>query len=150
VVTFPGHGEPAYTAAFLADGNTVASGGGDKRVRIWQAADAKEVRGIGGFGGDVFRIQVAAGDLLYSASGDGNVHLHKAADGAAVRKYAGHRDWVYSVAENPGRKLVAAGSYDGEVRTWNAEDAAPALSFTAIPGTRTVAAAGQQTPPVSQ
>lgn len=150
VVTFPGHGEPAYTAAFLADGNTVASGGGDKRVRIWQAADAKEVRGIGGFGGDVFRIQVAAGDLLYSASGDGNVHLHKAADGAAVRKYAGHRDWVYSVAENPGRKLVAAGSYDGEVRTWNADDAAPALSFTAIPGTRTVAAAGQQTPPVSQ
>lgn len=150
VVTFPGHGEPAYSAAFLADGNTVASGGGDKRVRIWQAADAKEVRGIGGFGGDVFRIHVAAGDLLYSASGDGNVHLHKAADGAAVRKYAGHRDWVYSVAESPGRKLVAAGSYDGEVRTWNAEDAAPALSFTAIPGTRTVAAAGQQTPPVSQ
>lgn len=150
MVTFPGHGEPAYTAAFLADGTTVASGGGDKRVRIWQAADAKEVRGIGGFGGDVFRIQIAAGDLLYSASGDGDVHLHKAADGAAVRKYAGHRDWVYSVAENPGRKLVAAGSYDGEVRTWNADDAAPALSFTAIPGTRTVAAVGQQTPPVSQ
>ncbi|HAP08237.1 MAG TPA: hypothetical protein DCR20_10445, partial [Planctomycetaceae bacterium] len=150
VVTFPGHGEPAYTAAFLADGATVASGGGDRRVRIWQSADAKEVRGIAGFGGDVFRIQVAAGDLLYSASGDGNVHLHKAADGAAVRKYAGHRDWVYSVAEHAGRKLVAAGSYDGEVRTWNAEDAAPALSFTAIPGARTVAAVAPQAPPVSQ
>jgi len=149
VVTFPGHGEPAYTAVFLADGGSVASGGGDRRVRIWQVADAKEVRGIGGFGGDVFRNRVASGDLLYSASGDGNVHLHKAADGAVVRKYAGHRDWVYSVAEHAGRKLVAAGSYDGEVRTWNADDAAPALSFTAIPGARTVAAAGQQTP-VSQ
>jgi len=150
VVTFPGHGEPAYTAAFLADGGSVASGGGDKRVRIWQVADAKEVRGIGGFGGDVFRVRVVAGDLLYSASGDGNVHLHKAADGAAVRKYAGHRDWVYSVAEHAGRKLVAAGSYDGEVRTWNADDAAPALSFTAIPGVPTVAAAAQQSPAVSQ
>ena len=87
--------------------------------------------------------------VSYGHVGDGNVHLHKAADGSVVRKYAGHRDWVYSVAEHAGRKLVAAGSYDGEVRTWNADDAAPALSFTAIPGARTVAAAGQQTP-VSQ
>jgi WD40 repeat protein len=51
VITFPGHGEPVYTAAFLADGTTVVSGGGDKRLRVWNSADAKEVRAIGGFGG---------------------------------------------------------------------------------------------------
>lgn len=137
VVTFSGHGEPVYTAAFLADGKTVASGGGDKRVRIWNTGDAKEARAIGGFAGDVFRIQVLAGDMILSASGDRSIHLHKAADGAAVRKFSGHNDWVYTVSAFPGGKLIASGSYDGEIRFWNSEDGTLTSSFIAVP-------AGQQ------
>lgn len=139
VITFPAHGEPVYTAAFLADGTTIASGAGDKRVRIWQSADAKELRGIGGFGGDVFRIRIAAGDLILSACGDGSVHEHKAADGALVRKFSGHRDWVYTVADNAVKKLVASGSYDGEVRIWNAEDGTATTTFSAVPRDQAVA-----------
>ncbi|MFM8479352.1 MAG: c-type cytochrome domain-containing protein [Planctomycetaceae bacterium] len=142
VVTFPGHGEPVYTAAFLSDSNQVVSGGADKRLKVWQSSDAKDLRTIGGFGGDVFRVRVQAGDLLLTASGDGNVHQHKAADGAAVKKFSGHRDWVYAVAEHAGRKRLASGSYDGEVRVWNAEDGSTAAAFPAVPKTQTVAAAG--------
>jgi WD40 repeat protein len=142
VVTFPGHGEPVYTAAFLSDSNQVVSGGADKRLKVWQAGDAKDLRTIGGFGGDVFRVRVQAGDLLITASGDGNVHQHKAADGAAVKKFSGHRDWVYTVAEHAGRKRLASGSYDGEVRVWNAEDGSTATAFTAVPKTQTVAVTG--------
>jgi len=142
VVTFPGHGEPVYTAAFLSDSNQVVSGGADKRLKVWQAGDAKDLRTIGGFGGDVFRVRVQAGDLLLTASGDGNVHQHKAADGAAVKKFSGHRDWVYTVAEHAGRKRLASGSYDGEVRVWNAEDGSTATAFTAVPKTQTVAVTG--------
>jgi WD40 repeat protein len=142
VVTFPGHGEPVYTAAFLSDSNLVVSGGADKRLKVWQSSDAKDLRTIGGFGGDVFRVRVQAGDLLLTASGDGNVHQHKAADGAAVKKFSGHRDWVYAVAEHAGRKRLASGSYDGEVRVWNAEDGSTAAAFPAVPKTQTVAATG--------
>lgn len=142
VVTFPGHGEPVYTAAFLSDSNQVVSGGADKRLKVWQSSDAKDLRTIGGFGGDVFRVRVQAGDLLLTASGDGNVHQHKAADGAAVKKFSGHRDWVYAVAEHAGRKRLASGSYDGEVRVWNAEDGSTAAAFPAVPKTQTVAATG--------
>ncbi|MGV2340624.1 MAG UNVERIFIED_CONTAM: hypothetical protein LVR18_43780 [Planctomycetaceae bacterium] len=80
IVTFPAHGEPVYTAAFLSDSNQVVSGEADKRLKIWQAGDAKDLRTIGGFGGDVFRVRVQAGDLLLTASGDGSIHQHKAAD----------------------------------------------------------------------
>ena len=139
VITFPAHAEPVYTAAFLADSATVVSGAGDKRVRIWQSADAKELRGIGGFGGDVFRVRIAAGDLILSACGDGSVHEHKAADGALVRKFSGHRDWVYTVAENATGKLVASGSYDGEVRIWNAIDGTATMTFSAVPRDQSVA-----------
>ena len=133
VITFPGHGEPVYTAAFLADGTAVVSGGGDKRLRVWNSADAKEVRAIGGFGGDVFRVQILPGDIVVSASGDRMVHLNKAADGAEIRKLAGHNDWVYTLSANAGRKLIASGSYDGEVRLWNSEDGTMTTSFIAIP-----------------
>lgn len=133
VITFPGHGEPVYTAAFLADSTTVVSGGGDKRLRVWNSADAKEVRAIGGFGGDVFRVQILAGDIILSASGDRMVHQNKAADGAEIRKLIGHNDWVYTLSANATRKLIASGSYDGEIRLWNSEDGTMTTSFIAIP-----------------
>ena len=133
VITFSGHGEPVYSAAFLADSVTVVSGGSDRRLRIWNSGDAKEIRAIGGFGGDIFRIQILPGDQILSASGDKAVHEHKAADGAEIRKLAGHNDWVYTLSANPARKLIASGSYDGEIRIWNAEDGSMTTSFLAIP-----------------
>ncbi len=133
VITFSGHGEPVYSAAFLADSTTVVSGGSDRRLRVWNSVDAKEIRAIGGFGGDIFRIQILPGDLILSASGDRAVHEHKAADGAELRKMEGHNDWVYTLSANPGRKLIASGSYDGEIRVWNSEDGSMTTSFIAIP-----------------
>ncbi len=133
VITFSGHGEPVYSAAFLADSTTVVSGGSDRRLRVWNSGDAKEVRAIGGFAGDIFRIQILPDDLILSASGDRAVHEHKAADGTELRKMEGHHDWVYTLSANPVRKLIASGSYDGEIRIWNSEDGSMTTSFIAIP-----------------
>lgn len=134
LVTFNGHGEPVYGVAFSPDGAQVVTSGSDKNIRTWSVGDAKQVRAIGGFGNEVFRIAVTADGHVYSCSADKSARMHKVADGAAVRTFAGHTDWVYSVAVHPGSKKVAAGSYNGEVRIWNLDDAKELLKFVAAPG----------------
>lgn len=143
LITFNGHGNSVYTAAFLKDGKQIVSGGSDKQLRVWNVADGKEARKIGGFGSDIFRIAVTAENHVLSACADTKAYHHNAADGKAVRSFAGHKDWVYTLAYSAKRKLLASGSYDGEIRLWNSEDGSVAGSFIAVPqaDTKAVAAA---------
>ena len=93
----------------------------------------------------MFRVQILPGDIILSASGDRAVHENKAADGAEIRKFAGHNDWVYTLSASVGKKMIASGSYDGEIRLWNSEDGKLTTSFIAIPkGLQAVAATAAQ------
>jgi len=133
LVTFPGHGEPVFGVQFLPSGTEIATAGRDKQIRVWNAANAQQVRAIGGFGNEVFRIIVTTDGRVFSCSADQTAREHKL-DGSQVRVFQGHKDWVYAVAFNPATKKLATGSWEGEVRIWNAEDAKGMLEFVAAPG----------------
>ena len=134
LVTFNAHAQPVFGVGFSPDGNQVITSGADRQIRIWNVSDAAQARAIGGFGGDVFRITTTKEGMIYSSSADKTARIHKFADGGQVHSLAGHSDWVYSVAFNAVSKRVAAGSYTGEVRVWNAEDGKETKSFIAAPG----------------
>lgn len=134
LVTFNGHGQPVYGVGFQADGKIVVSSGSDKQIRTWNVSDAKQVKAIGGFGNEVFRIIVTPDGHVYSCSADRNARVHQVSDGKALKTFAGHSDWVYSVAVHAETKRVAAGSYNGEVRIWNVDDAKEMVNFVAAPG----------------
>lgn len=133
LVTFNGHGDSVYSVGFSIDGAQVVTAGNDKQVRIWSTADAKAVRNMG-FGGEVFRVSMTPDGQVFSCSADKTARSHKVADGGAVKTFNGHTDWVYSVTVHPGTKRVAAGSYNGEVRIWNLDDAAEVKKILAAPG----------------
>ena len=141
LVTFPAHAEVVYGVTFSPDGQQVLTSGRDNKIRVWNPANAQQIREIGGFGGEVYRVVVSPDGRIFSCSADKQAREHKLADGAAVRAFAGHNDWIYSVAFHPASKRVVTGSWDGEVRVWNAEDAKGLLTFTAAPGLPAVAAA---------
>jgi WD40 repeat protein len=141
LVTFPAHVQPVYTVAFTPDGKAVTTGGEDNRVRIWSPDnDGKSIREIGGFGGTVFQLQYTPdGKNLLACSADNNVHVFDA-KGSSLRRLQGHTDWVYSVAVSRDGKVVAAGSWNGEVRLWNLADGKPLRTIVAAPGYKATAA----------
>src|SRR5262249_51198733 len=106
----------------------------DNKIRAWNPANAQQIREIGGFGGEVYRVVISADGRVFSCSSDKQAREHKVADGAAVRAFARHHHWVYSVAFYPTTKKLAPGSGDGEARVWNADDAMSLVPFTAAPG----------------
>jgi WD40 repeat protein len=134
LITFPTHNEVVYGVSFSPDGGQVLTAGRDNRIRAWNPANAQQIREIGGFGAEVYHVLVTAYGRIFSCSADKQARVNKLADGAAVRAFAGHNDWVYSVAFNAATKKLVTGSWDGEIRIWNAEDGAGLLTFTAAPG----------------
>ena len=133
VTNYAGHGQPVFGVAFAADGNQVFSAGADNKIHLWEIKESKKTAEIAGYGGEVYKIVLAAGHL-YSCSADKTAREHKVDDRQQVRSYGDHSDWVYSLAVHPGTKRLATGCFDGQVRVWNLEDGNPIVTFIAAPG----------------
>ncbi|HEY5315616.1 MAG TPA: c-type cytochrome domain-containing protein [Pirellulales bacterium] len=133
LATYPGHSETVYSVQFSADGKQVVSAGGDKKVHFWNPADGKQVAVVTGFSGEVFRVELK-GARLFSCSSDRMAREHKAADRAQVRVFSGHKDYVYALDFNEPTSRLATGSFDGEVRIWDAASGKQLLAFQAAPG----------------
>jgi WD40 repeat protein len=134
LVTFNGHAEPVFGVAIAPDGITAITSGRDKSLRRWNIADAKEVQRITGFGDDVLHVSVTKDGRIFSCSADRTARLHALAGGQLLKTFAGHADWVYSLAFCPATNRLATGSFDGEVRVWNAADGKGLVTFLAAPG----------------
>jgi WD40 repeat protein len=107
--------------AFDPTGRRLASGSGDRTVRVWDAATGAEVACLRGHEGRVASVAFdPAGRRLASSSRDRTVRVWDAATGAAVACLRGHWSPVASVAFDLTGRRLASGSYDNTVRVWDA------------------------------
>lgn len=133
VATFDGHALPVYSVAFGPDGKQVYSAGADKRIHLWTAATGKTTGKAVTLGGDVYALALRGG-RLFSGAADKLAREHKLDDLSEVRVFTGHADVIYALAYHAASERLATGSFDGQVRIWNAASGQPIATFQATPG----------------
>jgi WD40 repeat protein len=142
-----GHTRGVQSVAFSPDGQTLASGGGDNSIILWDVSATLNTGVASGKAlgpplaehSDVVQSVVFSPDgrTLASGSRDGTILLwdvSAALDrglatgqplGVAKGRLAGHLDWVQSVAFSPDGQVLASGSKDRTIMLW---DVSAALS----------------------
>jgi WD40 repeat protein/serine/threonine protein kinase len=115
-----GHTAPVLHAAFSPDGKTIATGGFDAMVRLYDAGDGRMLHTLPGHRLCVnyLAFSVDSGRLA-SASDDRTAKIWEVNTGQELLHLRGHHGLVLSAAFSPdGRRLVTSGE-EGEVKVFD-------------------------------
>ena len=93
--------------------------GDDKTVRIWNAADGKEVRKIDTEAPATCVAISANGAQIAVGGADNNIRTYNFGDGKPLTTLSGHRDNVTAVDFSRDLKRIVSSSADGTVRVWD-------------------------------
>ncbi|KAI0162917.1 hypothetical protein BJ166DRAFT_481863 [Pestalotiopsis sp. NC0098] len=123
--TLEGHSGWVRSVAISADGRRLASGSGDRTVKLWDAESGACLQTLEGHSGSVSSVAISAdGRRLASGSDDRTVKLWDAESGACLQTLEGHSGSVSSVAISADGRRLASGSDDRTVKLWDAESGA--------------------------
>ncbi|HUJ11469.1 MAG TPA: WD40 repeat domain-containing protein [Verrucomicrobiae bacterium] len=119
-LTITGHKGAVNSVAYSADGKFILSGSEDKTVKLWNAANGKEVRTFTGHRGPVTGVAFdPTGEQAVSGSADGTMRLWDVANGQQLQATEALGWKITSVALSPDGKLAATGADDNRVTLWN-------------------------------
>jgi len=116
-----GHTGAVFSVAYAPGGATLATGGNDDTVRIWDARTGQQQHQLTGHASWVRSVAYAPGGATLATGGDdGTVRIWDARTGQQQHQLTGHTDAVLAVAYAPDGATLATGGNDGTVRIWDA------------------------------
>jgi hypothetical protein len=116
----PPEANAVMSLAFSPDGKTLAVGGSDTLIHLFNVADGKLLRSTPGHGSAVKALAFhPGGALLVSGSKDRTIRLWNPANGQALKTLEGHTAWVEGLAfYAQGTRLASVGA-DQTLRLWD-------------------------------
>jgi hypothetical protein len=123
-VTIAAHKDTVLGLAFSPDGNTLATCGYDRLIKLWNANTGKEKATLKDHSDSVYSVGFSPdGKLLASGGADRAVKVWDVATGKRLYTLGESTDWVYAVAWSPDGKHLAAAGVDRSIRVWEASAA---------------------------
>jgi WD40 repeat protein len=113
------------SVAFSSDGKTVALGGSEHRIQIWDVASGEMLRTIEGHTDRVRSVVFSSDDqTIASASADKTIRAWRPGTGEVLHILEADRGDVRCVAFSPDGQVIASGYDDGVIRLWKTDSGA--------------------------
>ncbi|XHX79431.1 MAG: protein kinase [Stenomitos frigidus ULC029] len=133
--TLTGHSRWVTAVAISPDGSTIASGGLDDSIKVWDRATGELLRTLTGHHKPINCLSISPdGQTLVSGSDDHTVRLWHLASGNLLRSLTGHSRDVNSVVISTDGQLLASGSEDRTVRLWKLATGEVLRAFSGLAG----------------
>ena len=115
------HPDAVYSVVFSPDGQTLASGGWDATIMLWDLRTRQVIRSISQpLETNLWSIAISPdGQTLACGCEDHTVRLWDLRTGQLIRAFAGHVYGIDSVAFSPDGQILASGSHDRTIRLWD-------------------------------
>ncbi|KAI0348291.1 U3 small nucleolar RNA-associated protein [Trametopsis cervina] len=117
--TCKGHKRGVWTVRFGRTERVLATGSGDKTVKLWSLDDYTCVKTFEGHTNSVLRVDfINAGMQLVSAASDGLVKLWNVRDESCAATMDNHEDKVWALAVSSDEKTIVSGAADSVLTFW--------------------------------
>ena len=118
--TFRGHTQGIWSVDFAPDGLTLASGGSDRYVRIWDIETGRILRSLRGHTQDIREVAFSPdGLMLATGSEDRTIRLWNPTTGETTKLLFTRYDHaVCSISFSPDGLMLARGGQNKDIKIW--------------------------------
>lgn len=106
--------------AFFPNGQTVASCGNDRTIRLWNRRTGEMIDALTEHASQVNAIAISAdGQRLVSVGNDCLIKVWDVPSRQAIKTLKGHTNSIWAIAISPNGQLCVSASEDRTIRVWN-------------------------------